>query len=106
MNILIHLKKNLGVDLESEVVSERIDEFIKNLDGKISEMKNDKNKNNKKNLQKLSEVKNNFHTNGNGYHVPSEPIVPKLPKSIATAINGIMGDIKMLKKEDEKRYSF
>ena len=51
-----------------------------------------------------SEVKHNFHNNGNGYGVPSEPIVPKLPKSIATAINGVMGDIKMLKKEDENKY--
>lgn len=60
-NILSFFLPYLHEDLESEVVSERIDEFIKNLDGKISEMKNDKNKNNKKNLQKLSEVKNNFN---------------------------------------------
>ena len=51
-----------------------------------------------------SEVKNNFHTNGNGYRVPIEPIVPKLPKSIATAINGVMGDIKTLKKDDENKF--
>jgi len=51
-----------------------------------------------------SEVKNNFHTNGNGYRVPIEPIVPKLPKSIATAINGVMGDIRTLKKEDENKF--
>jgi len=51
-----------------------------------------------------SEVKNNFHTNGNGYRVPTEPIVPKLPKSIATAINGVMGDIRTLKKEDENKF--
>jgi len=51
-----------------------------------------------------SEVKHNFHNNGNGYGVPSEPIVPKLPKSIATAINGVMGDIKTLKKDDENKF--
>jgi hypothetical protein len=51
-----------------------------------------------------SEVKNNFHTNGNGYRVPIESIVPKLPKSIATAINGVMGDIRTLKKEDENKF--
>ena len=51
-----------------------------------------------------SEVKNNFHTNGNGYRIPTEPIVPKLPKSIATAINGVMGDIRTLKKEDENKF--
>ena len=51
-----------------------------------------------------SEVKNNFHTNGNGYRVPIEPIVPKLPKSIATAINGVMSDIRMLKKDDENKF--
>ena len=51
-----------------------------------------------------SEVKNNFHTNGNGYPVLGEPVIHKLPKSIATAINGIMGDIKMLKKEDENKF--
>jgi len=51
-----------------------------------------------------SEVKNNFHTNGNGYPVLGETVIHKLPKSIATAINGIMGDIKMLKKEDENKF--
>ena len=50
------------------------------------------------------EEKNNFETNGNGYHIPSEPIVPKLPKSIATAINGVMKDIRMLKKDDENKF--
>ena len=50
------------------------------------------------------EEKNSFETNGNGYHIPSEPIVPKLPKSIATAINGVMGDIKTLKKDDKNTY--
>ena len=50
------------------------------------------------------EEKNSFETNGNGYHIPSEPIVPKLPKSIATAINGVMKDIRMLKKDDENKF--
>ena len=50
------------------------------------------------------EEKNNFETNGNGYHIPSEPIVPKLPKSIAAAINGVMSDIKTLKKDDENKF--
>jgi len=45
-----------------------------------------------------------FRTNGNGYGTASEPIIHKLPKSIATAINGVMGDIKMLKKEDENKF--
>jgi len=47
---------------------------------------------------------NNFIGNGNGYPVLGEPVIHKLPKSIATAINGIMGDIKMLKKEDENKF--
>ena len=45
-----------------------------------------------------------FRTNGNGYGTVSEPVIHKLPKSIATAINGVMGDIKMLKKEDENKF--
>ena len=45
-----------------------------------------------------------FRTNGNGYGTASEPVIHKLPKSIATAINGVMGDIKMLKKEDENKF--
>jgi len=45
-----------------------------------------------------------FRTNGNGYGTASEPTIHKLPKSIATAINGVMGDIKMLKKEDENKF--
>jgi hypothetical protein len=51
-----------------------------------------------------SEVKHNFHNNGNGYGVPSETVIPKLHKSIATAINGVMGDIKTLKKDDKNTY--
>ena len=34
----------------------------------------------------------------------SETVIHKLPKSIATAINGVMSDIKMLKKEDENKF--
>ena len=45
-----------------------------------------------------------FRTNGNGYGTVSEPVIHKLPKSIATAINGVMGHIKMLKKEDENKF--
>ena len=51
-----------------------------------------------------SEVKNNFRNNGNGYPIMSETVIHKLPKSIATAINGVMGDIRTLKKEDENKF--
>tara|TARA_X000001388_G_C2224347_1_gene120569 strand:- start:232 stop:804 length:573 start_codon:yes stop_codon:yes gene_type:complete len=33
-----------------------------------------------------------------------EPVVPKLPKSIASAINGVMSDIRMLAKGDENKF--
>lgn len=33
-----------------------------------------------------------------------EPIVPKLPKSIALSINKIMSDIKTLAKDDENKF--
>ena len=44
------------------------------------------------------------NSSGNGYRNLTEPVVPKLPKSIAMAINGVMGDIKTLKKEDENKF--
>ena len=44
------------------------------------------------------------NSNGDGYRGLREPIIPKLPKSIAMAINGVMGDIKTLKKEDENKF--
>ena len=47
---------------------------------------------------------NNFRGNGNGYPTLSEHVIPKLPKSIATAINCVMRDIKTLKKEDENKF--
>ena len=52
----------------------------------------------------VEQEENNFRGNGNGYPVLGEPVIHKLPKSIAMAINGIMGDIKMLKKEDENKF--
>ena len=49
--------------MENELVSDRIDEFIKNLDDKILEMKSNKEKGKikSKNLQKLNEIKSNFN---------------------------------------------
>jgi len=52
----------------------------------------------------VEQEENNFKNNGNGYPMMSETVIHKLPKSIATAINGVMGDIKMLKKEDENKF--
>ena len=61
-NILSFFLPYLHEELESEVVSQRIDNFIENLDGKISQMKSNKetNKMKRKNLQKLNEIKMNF----------------------------------------------
>jgi len=52
----------------------------------------------------VEQEENNFRNNGNGYPIMSETVIHKLPKSIATAINGVMSDIKMLKKEDENKF--
>jgi hypothetical protein len=62
-NILSFFLPYLHEELDSEVVSERIDEFIKNLDDKILEMKNntEKSKMKTKNLEKLNEIKSNFN---------------------------------------------
>ena len=58
-NILSFFLPYLHEELDSEVVSERIDTFIKNLDDKILEIKNEKGKT--KNIQKLNEIKSNFN---------------------------------------------
>ena len=61
-NILSFFLPYLHEELESEVVSNRIDEFIQNLDDKILEMKTDKEKTKMKakNLMRLNEIKTNF----------------------------------------------
>ena len=62
-NILSFFLPYIHEELESELVSDRIDEFIKNLDDKILEMKSNKEKGKvkSKNLQKLNEIKSNFN---------------------------------------------